>query len=293
MNAISPLYARYIYSETREFEQNVFKGLELDELNVWVNRPSAVTAAELKSYQLSIAQQCGLNVPDTLITADPSIARTFCDRLGTVVMKPFSPHSWLDDTAGKKWMTFASKVTSKDISSCDDADISAAPCIYQKYISTTADIRVAIIGEELFALEMRHEVPGKIDFRTMGEGELSFSQCAVPISTAMQLKLLMRRLNIEIASADFILDDNGQWHFIELNPSGAFLFLEERCPNIKVLSATASFLCYGSVREGYGKEFPPLASFIGSPDHATWLVEKEHFDELNQNRGNVTNVNEV
>lgn len=293
LDGLSPVYTKYVYNEATEFESNIVKGLESKAETMWVNRVSSVNVAELKSHQLSVALQCGLNVPATLIAADPGLIREFCGRLGTVVIKPFSPHSWLSREGNKKWMAFANKITLRDIESCDDAELRAAPCIYQEYVQTVADIRVGVIGEEVFALEMRHGVPGKIDFRTMEDGELFYRRCEVPRDIVRGLQELMQRLDVTIASADFILDDTGQWNFIELNPSGAFLFLEDRCPDIGILSATASFLSYGFVKRDCEREFPCLASFVGSPEYESWMLEKARFDNLCKDRGSVTFLDEV
>ncbi|MGE8218481.1 MAG: hypothetical protein ACN6OU_01860 [Stenotrophomonas acidaminiphila] len=293
MNGVAREYAGYIRNESSEFEINVFRALELDERIQWVNKISSVIASEIKSQQLAVAARCGLRIPETLITADPILVRRFVERHGQVVIKPFNPYSWLDKSIAKKWTTFANLVDAEQLDHCTDQEIGTAPCIYQEYLSTVADIRVGVIGEKIFALSMRHKVAGKIDFRTMEENELSYERCSVPGDIEIGLKRTMRELDVDVASADFVIGSDGEWRFIELNPSGAFLFLENRCPDIKILSAAASLLCYGGVVDRYDEEFPSLGDFVGSADHARWAEEFEAFNRNNRAGKNITYLGDL
>lgn len=288
MDGIASEYTGYVRNEATEFEKNVFRVLELDGTIRWVNKIPSVVSSEIKSQQLAVAASCGLKVPETLIATDPNLVREFLKKHGKAVIKPFNPYSWLNKSIEKKWTTFANIVDTDKFETCSDDEISAAPCIYQEYLPTVADIRVGVIGEKIFALSMHHEVSGKIDFRTMEEDELSYSECKVPGDIEIGLKRTMRELGVDIASADFVVGSNGEWRFIELNPSGAFLFLEKRCSDIKILSAAASLLCYGGVVDRYDEEFPSLGDFVGSKDHAKWKEEFEAFNLNNQAGKNIT-----
>lgn len=239
---------------------------------------------------MAVAAHCGLRIPETLIAADPVLVRSFVRRQGKVVIKPFNPYSWLDKSVAKKWTTFANIIDVEQLDQCTDQEIGTTPCIYQEYLSTAADIRVGVIGEKILALSMNHKVAGKIDFRTMEDSDLSYEMRPVPGDIEIGLKRTMRELDINIASADFVIGSDGEWRFIELNPSGAFLFLENRCPNIKILSATASLLCYGGVVDQYEKEFPAPVDFVGSPDHARWKDEFEAFNRGNSAGKNITYI---
>lgn len=270
VDGIPHAYVDYIRNESLEFERNLFKNLQFRENCHWVNKIPSIYASEIKSYQLAVASRCGLSVPDTLISSHPDSIREFCDRFSSVVLKPFTPHTWQDLGSKKRWTTFANIINRTEIALLDDAELCASPCIFQEYIPTVADVRVAILGNGMLALEMRHTVQGRIDFRTMDDDEMAYSGCIIPSDVAQSLQKLMSELDITIASADFILGKDGRWHFIELNPSGAFLFLEDRCPEIRVLSAAASLLCYGDVKPDHAQEFPCLEDFVGSEDHRRW-----------------------
>lgn len=290
MAGISTEYSGYIRNEATEYEKNVFRILELDGRIHWVNKIQKVISSEVKSQQLAVAASCGLKIPETVIAVDPALVREFVRKHGKVVVKPFNPYSWLDKSIEKKWTTFANLVEIEQLERCSDDEIGAAPCIYQEYFPTVADIRVGVVGDKVFALAMHHKVSGKIDFRTMDEDELSYTGYKVPSDIEIGLKRTMRELDVNIASADFVVGSDGEWKFIELNPSGAFLFLENRCSDIKILSAASSLVCYGGVVDGYEEEFPSLSDFVGSDDHARWKEEFESFNRDNKAGKNITYV---
>ncbi|WP_182335499.1 hypothetical protein [Stenotrophomonas acidaminiphila] len=143
---------------------------------------------------------------------------------------PFNPYSWPDKSIAKKWTTFANLVDAEQFDQCTDQEISTAPCIFQEYLPTVADIWAGVTGEKIFALSMRHKFAGKINFRTMEESELSYEMRSVPGDIEIELKRTMRELDVDVASTDFVIGSDGEWIFIEANP-----LLENRCPDIKTL----------------------------------------------------------
>jgi len=57
----------------------------------------------------------------------------------------------------------------------------------------------------------------------------AFAEChetTLPIETERKLLDLVRELGLQYAAIDLIEDENGVLHFLEVNPSGQFLFVE-------------------------------------------------------------------
>lgn len=287
---LSANVSRYVGTENAEFQANFLHFLEdLGDVN-WVNKLSSVRKAELKMHQLLCAKKLGLTIPDTLVTAGAANVRDFSRSHKKMVVKPFNPHSWVDEGVKKRYVSFANLISSSQLDHFKDSELSVAPVIYQEYIETVSDIRVAIIGGRVFPLEMRHIVDGKIDFRLMDESELQCRPFEFPKDVEHSLLSLMNHLDVQVASADFILTKEGKLVFIELNPSGAFLFLEQRCPEIKVLAAICSFLEFGTVRVDASSIFPSLRDFEASADYGRWGVSKCKFDQIYRAHSNITNL---
>jgi glutathione synthase/RimK-type ligase-like ATP-grasp enzyme len=102
-----------------------------------------------------------------------------------------------------------------------------APVIFQEYVNGV-DLRITVIGDRLFAAEIdARQSSYPVDMRmVIGEGTVR----AVELPAAVQAALLalQRRLNLVYGAIDMRLTDDGQYYFLEVNPAGQWLFIEQR-----------------------------------------------------------------
>ncbi len=183
-------------------------------LDAWfVNDPLRQEAA-LKPVQLRLAQRIGLRIPDTLITNDPRAAEEFVrQHNGRVVHKTISPprHRFL---ATKVW---------------DEADRAAlpdlvlAPTIFQEIVTDCRELRVIVIGGEVYAAEFRPRA-GLIDGRL--DHDVPYAVHALPDEVRGKLLRLVRELGLVYSAIDMKLTDDGEYVFLELNPMGQYLYVE-------------------------------------------------------------------
>jgi glutathione synthase/RimK-type ligase-like ATP-grasp enzyme len=124
----------------------------------WMNPPLNDDAASRKAHQLLVASEIGWRVPDTLMTSDAGEAIAFIERhgIGRTIYKIFSAtHQVWRETR---------LVAADDLTHLDALRL--APVIFQEYIPAAADIRVTVVGDELFAMA--------IDSRGTPAGEFVF-----------------------------------------------------------------------------------------------------------------------
>lgn len=192
----------------------------LDSLDCpWVNPRLADAAAHHKPFQWSLARQLGLRVPRTLVTTQAEAARAFVQEigLGRVVFKAFlaSIEEWRETRL----------VEAGDLEQL--ALLRYAPVIFQEYIHGV-DLRITLVGEQVFAAEIdARQSSYPVDMRmVIGEGTVR----AVDLPGALQERLLalQRRLGLVYGAVDMRLSDDGEYHFLEVNPAGQWLFIEER-----------------------------------------------------------------
>lgn len=220
-----------------------FQGLWQCTGGLWINDPVRDAAASHKPWQLQVATEVGLNVPDTLMTTDPEKVRGFWEsRGGEVIYKPFLQtfHSWRETRQLKR----------EELALLDSLRI--APVIFQELVPGAADLRVTIIGDEVLAaaVDLR-KMEYKLDVRL---NQQSYEQHALPAAVAEKLLALMRRLGLEYGAIDLRLRPDGEYVFFEVNPAGQFLFVEHAC-GLPISAALAARLVAG--REG---EARPLAA---------------------------------
>lgn len=184
----------------------------------WMNPPQQDEVASRKAYQLTVAHSLGLRVPDTLMTSDPDAARGFVERHGLdrTIYKIFSAtHQVWRETR---------LVRADDLASFDALRL--APVIFQEYVPAIADIRVTIVGDEMFPMAIDSRGTSyEVDFR-VSLAESRTSACTLPDDVVNALRLLMKRFGIVYGGVDLRLTPEGEYVFLEINPAGEFLFAE-------------------------------------------------------------------
>ncbi|TCV91645.1 hypothetical protein EC912_11075 [Luteibacter rhizovicinus] len=266
MDDVPDMYRGYAQVEALEYEKNLHWWLDRSENVYSINPYSRLLEAENKSWQLYAARRCGLDVPPTLMSASPERIRNFLRLHPQVVVKPFQPHTWRDNSEGKLWTAYARAVDSRRLMEASDAELAMSPAIYQPYVPIVADVRVVVIGDTVHALAMHHREPGDIDFRQIHRDKLRIEPILPPADITSSLLRMMGELRLGYCASDFVIDTEGRWRFLELNPAGSFLFLEEDCPDMHVLAAMCSLLVCRRVTSDASLVFPSLAAFYTSSE---------------------------
>lgn len=175
----------------------------------WVDPPHIVTRAEVKLYQLAVADQLGIRTPDTLVTSTPEEAGRF--QTGRrVVTKALSP--------GLGIAPFTSEVGSQDLQA-----LTTNPALLQELVTATDDARVVVVNGESWvwtrpreasSVDWRQADPGGTGFRQADD--LAIGSMALQVSSALQLTMSVQ---------DWLVTPDGPV-FLEVNPQGAWHFLD-------------------------------------------------------------------
>ena len=186
----------------------------------WVNNPERDEVAARKAYQLKVAAGLGLRVPRTLITNDPTSADAFIESEGAAgtIYKAFSAteQSWRE---------------TRLLRPEERAHLGAlrfAPVIFQEHIRADIDLRITIIGDAIFPAEIiSGETDYHVDFRmTMYSAPIRAH--VLPDKVIGQLRAFMAALGLVYGAIDMRLTPDGEYVFLEVNPAGQWLFIEER-----------------------------------------------------------------
>lgn len=176
-----------------------------------VNRLQAMAANDSKPYQLEQIRNLSFDVPETLITTDPTAVRDFWERHGAVVYKSVS---------GTR--SVVSRLRPEDAERL--ADVSFCPTQFQRYIPGT-DHRVHVVGDEVFASEVVSEAD---DYRYPGRHEVEVRACRLPRDVEDRCRLASAALKLPVAGIDLRRTPEGNWYCFEVNPSPAFTYYESR-----------------------------------------------------------------
>ena len=209
-----PVHRRLALSEA----STAFNGLFASLNAFWINPIACNSMGAHKPYQLAVAQSLGLEIPQTLMTSDPEEARAFWDACdGDVVYKQFVgfPEAWSE-----------TRRLGRAEVNAPDAMIRIAPVIFQRRVAAVADVRVTIVRDDLFAAAVNvRDLAYDIDVRVNPDARHTAHQ--LPQEVADTLRSLVRQLGLVYGAIDLRLTAEGRYVFLEINPAGQFLYVEQ------------------------------------------------------------------
>lgn len=232
---VQPRYRRFVEAEFRDVVTACLNGLRVR----WLSAPDAVHAAENKPHQLGIAAACGLAVPRTIVTSSPRQAREFLrEASGPVVVKPIAtPFS----RKGAGRAVFTSLLDADRVASLDDAR--TCPILLQDFVSKADEWRVTVVGRRVFAVSIRpragRDFP--VDWRLSDPRELTHRPVRLPPRFERAVLKMTSRLGLGFCSMDAVVGGDGTPYFLDLNPGGQWLWLEEEA-GVPISRAIADWL---------------------------------------------------
>ncbi|MFJ6411005.1 ATP-grasp ribosomal peptide maturase [Streptomyces hydrogenans] len=203
-----------------------------------VNHPVRNRAADSKPVQLAVAGRLGFLLAPTLITNRVEDARAFVRGHGQVVYKPLHGVH-LPGADGRNRTVWVSPVHADEL----DASVALCPHLFQARVPKVADIRLAAVGDGLFAT--RIDTDGDhVDWR-QDQRLVRCSPVSVPASVADAVRAYLRAFGLVFGAFDFALDGEGRWWFLECNPNGQWAFVGEES-NGAIAAALADVLQKGA-----------------------------------------------
>lgn len=204
--------------------------------------PGAIWNAENKLVQLSTAADLGLRIPETVITNNPEEIRAAYNRSQSgLICKPVRTGHISDSTGD--YAIFTSEVLEEHLASLETA--LPCPSIFQAHIRKRSDIRAVIVGDRIFAAEIDSQsVPAAVvDWRATDDPNIPHRLTRLPNTIESLIFELVRSLRLTFAAIDLILAQDNEYYFLEANPNGQWLWLEDRL-DIGITRAVANWLIH-------------------------------------------------
>ena len=177
----------------------------------WVNPWQAYQFHQEKPLQLRLAKQLGITIPATLVSNDPQQIIDFVEAHDKVIFKPVSGGS------------HARYVTPEHLEPERlAAALKVSPVTLQEYIAGT-NIRSYVIGDYVYSAEIRTDA---VDFRDDVRAEII--PIATPKAIEQQCKAIASAFTLEWTGIDWRRKTDGEYVFLEANPSPMFLYFEQQ-----------------------------------------------------------------
>lgn len=184
----------------------------------WINHPVNTYRAENKLYQLKLAKQAGLYVPETYV--GNSVPKNLCKERKYII-KSLDTALFYDK--GQEMFTYTTVVSGRELLS---SEIQYAPIIIQECLEDKLDIRVTIVDNEIFSVSITEEgrkIRG--DWRKTDKLKLRYTPISLPDTVERNIIKLMNDLGLSFGGVDLIFANN-EYYFIEVNPTGEWGWLK-------------------------------------------------------------------
>jgi glutathione synthase/RimK-type ligase-like ATP-grasp enzyme len=199
---------------------------------LWVPGPRLIVRrAEYKTWQMDIAQELGFEIPPTLISNSPEEFLDFYRRHhGQIVSKTIHNGAvWASNdensVASVEAVASTAVVTPRDTGYA--STVRYCPIIFQAYVPKQVELRITVVGRELFACEIHSQQTyhTRYDWRRYDKNT---PHCPHQLPDEMHrlCLALVERLGLFYGAIDLILTPDGRYVFLEINANGEFAWIE-------------------------------------------------------------------
>lgn len=183
-----------------------------------VSKPSILRRTENKVFQLLYADKVDLRIPRSCIGNSCGRLEAINKerRLKDFIIKPL--------TTGVLRFGSESEAFHTNILREAEEDISLTPVYIQEYIEKAYEVRLTIIGENYYPV--RIDTKNKIDWRKDYENH-KYSLIECPKDVLSSCFKMLADFDLIFGTFDFVVNPDDDWFFLEMNPNGQWLWLEE------------------------------------------------------------------
>jgi ATP-GRASP peptide maturase of grasp-with-spasm system len=193
----------------------------------WLSDPK--NAAPNKLNVLKMASEAGLDVPDTIVTADVNELRRFIKRHGAVITKPVGD-MLLCSFDEREFATYTSVLDDEFVT--EHSQHAAFPSLYQERLDKKYEIRTFYLNGECYSMAMftQQKAATQSDFRKYSYGDpVREVPYQLPVEIEEAIRELMNNLRLDTGSIDIVRTTDNRFVFLEVNPVGQFGMVSVPC----------------------------------------------------------------
>lgn len=257
-DGLQPWEREFARAEIEQVTRGLYDSLDC----FWVSHPDAIARAGRKLSGLQRAASLGFEVPRTVVTTDPALARRFHASCGgRMVFKVLTgPYLGLDryqERFPDGPMPESDLETSTLLVGEEELDqldgIRTVPALFQEYVEKDVEYRVTVVGRDVWAAEIDSQAnpATTVDSRLDLEG-VTYRAVTLPDKVEDLCRELVRSDGLAYSAIDLVRTPDGRVVFLESNPNGQFRYLEDLVPELPLSEAVADLLARGGVDERVG-----------------------------------------
>lgn len=234
---------QYAENELMQF----LEGLWLTKPDVlWMNPVRMLEPARKKILQLHLAARLKFLIPPFVVTNNPDTVRQFYRKHdGSIVFKAINQQVLVKYG---NHLRHSAKTTLITDALLDKIElIRKCPAIFQVLVPKVAEIRLTVVGNQLFPVRIEpptNRQKDSVDWRgqlSVDEDASRFSLIDFPNDLAQRCLALMKELGLVYGAFDFAVDAEGRCWFLELNANGQWYWIQ-KFTGLPIAKAIADFL---------------------------------------------------
>lgn len=204
----APEYRRIINSDILA----IIDGLANSFSGVVLTKPYLLRQAENKIFQLIYAKSHSILMPKSFIGNNDHWKCINDQR----IIKPISVGKI--ETSSEIAIIQTNLMHEND--SYDSPELT--PVYIQEYIKKSLEVRITVVDDDFFAVKIVSD--NMIDWRAGNNNQYEIID--IPIEIKKCIKMMMKDFQLRFGAIDYIVDIDGKWYFLEINPNGQWQWLE-------------------------------------------------------------------
>ena len=224
-NVISIYYRKPIFPNLSEYESYYHSMIEKDILALItgiadsfdgkvLSKPYLLRMSENKINQLIFASINNFLIPKSFIGNDNHALKSYSEN--QAIIKPL--------TTGKVYTETECELYQTSYFNFANDDIALTPIYLQNYIQKQFEVRITVINKNFFTV--RIDTKDKLDWRKDYENH-KYTIIDCPEKIKKECNKMLSYYNLVFGAFDYIVTPQNEWIFLELNPNGQWLWLEE------------------------------------------------------------------
>jgi hypothetical protein len=188
--------------------------------------PSVIRRAGFKASQLRAARALGFDVPPTLFTNSPDDLLDFYRQQGGNIVSKLVGTSFHTSPVSEAFNRYTEVVSKRDVGYA--GAVRFCPVIFQAYVPKRVELRVTVVGAEVFAAEIHSQASNhtRHDWRRYDFHKTPYFPHELPREVKLRCVRLVERLGLCYGAIDLVLTPDGRYVFLEINPNGQYLWIE-------------------------------------------------------------------
>jgi glutathione synthase/RimK-type ligase-like ATP-grasp enzyme len=241
----------------------------------WVSHPNNIKLADDKLYQLRLASQLGFQIPHTVtgncseevikafahypevivkalhgryISQDLNLVgrvrKILYNFLNRELVQRYQHHSFLKHyyNYNEKIGIFTQRLSYTELKAFSE-QLSTCPVTIQNYIPKRVELRITIVGKQVFPCAIYSQegsLEDQVDWRH-GAENLRHEIYSLPAEIETKCLELMKHLGLEFGCIDMVVTPDNEYVFLEINSHGQWLWVQQKT-GMPIAEAIANLL---------------------------------------------------